>query len=130
MRSSSESSNSLPRIAARSMSCSPGVKNESGVRAVDLADIYFVEAAGDDTRIRLRSRNVLEDVRRLAELEEILAPAGFVRIHRSYLVNPVRVLELRRRDGAEGYEVVLEPPVNRVLPVSEERVGELRARFR
>lgn len=99
-------------------------------RAVDLADIYFVEAAGDDTRIRLRSRNVLEDVRRLAELEEILAPAGFVRIHRSYLVNPARVLELRRRDGAEGYEVVLEPPVNRVLPVSEERVGELRARFR
>jgi DNA-binding LytR/AlgR family response regulator len=99
-------------------------------RAVDLADIYFVEAAGDDSRIRLRSRHVLEDVRRLAELEEILAPAGFVRIHRSYLVNPARVLELRRRDGTEGYEVVLEPPVNRVLPVSEERVGELRARFR
>ena len=43
---------------------------------------------------------------------------------------PARVLELRRRDGAEGYEVGLEPPVNRVLPVSEERVGELRARFR
>lgn len=99
-------------------------------RAVDLADVYFVEAAGDDTRIRLRSRNLLEDVRRLAEIEEILAPAGFVRIHRSYLVNPARVLELRRRDGAEGYEVVMEPPVNRVLPVSEERVGELRARFR
>lgn len=99
-------------------------------RAVDLADIYLLEAAGDDTRIRLRARNVLEDVRRLAELEEILAPAGFVRIHRSYLVNPARILELRRREGADGYEVVLEPPVNRVLPVSEERVGELRARFR
>ena len=99
-------------------------------RAVDLADIYFVEAAGDDTRIRLRSQNVLEDVRRLAELEEILAPAGFVRIHRSYLVNPARVLELRRRSGAGGYEVVLEPPVNRVLPVSDPRVGELQARFR
>lgn len=98
-------------------------------RAVDLSDVYFVEAAGDDTRIRLRSRHVLQDVRRLAELEEILAPAGFVRIHRSYLVNPARVLELRRRDGAEGYEVVLEPPVNRVLPVSGDRVGKLRGRF-
>ena len=99
-------------------------------RAVDLADVYFVEAAGDDTRVRLRSRHVLEDIRRLADLEEILAPAGFVRIHRSYLVNPERILELRRRDGAEGYEVVLEPPVNRVLPVSGERLEELRGRFR
>jgi len=99
-------------------------------RAVDLSDVYFVEAAGDDTRVRLRSRHVLEDVRRLGELEEILAPAGFVRIHRSYLVNPGRVLELRRRDGAEGYEVVLEPPVNRVLPVSAERLEALRERFR
>jgi DNA-binding LytR/AlgR family response regulator len=97
---------------------------------VDLNDIYFLEAEGDDTRIRLRSRTPLQDVRRLAELEELLAPAGFVRIHRSYLLNPARILELRRRDGTEGYEVVLEPPVNRVLPVSKDRVGELRGRFR
>lgn len=99
-------------------------------RAVDLEDVYLVEAEGDDTRVRLRSRDVLEDVRRLGEIEEILGPAGFVRIHRSYLVNPARVLEIRRRDGAEGYEVVLEPPVNRVLPVSGEKVDELRRRFR
>lgn len=99
-------------------------------RAVDLEDVYLVEADGDDTRVRLRSRDVLEDVRRLGEMEEVLAPAGFVRIHRSYLVNPARVLEIRRRDGADGYEVVLEPPVNRVLPVSSDKADELRRRFR
>jgi DNA-binding LytR/AlgR family response regulator len=99
-------------------------------RAVDLVDIYFVEAAGDDTRVRLRGRDVLRDIRRLADLEGALAPAGFVRIHRSYLVNPDRILEIRRRDGAEGYEVVMEPPVNRVLPVSGARVDELWGRFR
>ena len=98
-------------------------------RAVDLEDVYFVEAEGDDSVVRLRSRRVLRDVRRLAQIEEILAPAGFVRIHRSYLVNPTRVLELRRRDAARGHEVVLEPPVNRVLPVSEDRLDALRARF-
>jgi len=87
------------------------------------------EDRADDTRIRLRSRHVLEDVRRLGELEEILAPAGLVRIHRSYLMNPGRVLELRHRDGAEDYEVVLEPPVNRVLPVSDGRLEALRGRF-
>ena len=89
-----------------------------------------MEAAGADTRVRQRSRDVLQDVRRLGDLEEILAPAGFVRIHRSYLVNPERILELRRRDDARDYEVVLESPVNRVLPVSEDRVDELRGRFR
>lgn len=99
-------------------------------RAVDLDDVYLVEAEGDDARVRLRSREPLHDVRRLGELEELLEPTGFVRIHRSYLVNPARILELRRRDGAEGYEVVMEPPVNRVLPVSDERLAALWGRFR
>ena len=98
-------------------------------RAVDAALVYFLEAAGDDTHVRLRARHVLTDVRRLVELEEILADARFVRIHRSYLVNVDRVLELRRRDGARGWEVALEPPVNAVLPVSEDRLAELRKRF-
>lgn len=98
-------------------------------RAVDPGEIYFVEAAGDDCRIRLRSRQVLHDARRLAELEAILAPAGFLRIHRSYLVNPARILELRRRDSDEGWEVVMEPPVNRILPVSGERVEVVRGWF-
>lgn len=98
-------------------------------RAIDAADVYFLEADGDDTWVRLRSRHVLRDVRRLAELEEILPDARFVRIHRSYLVNVDRILELRRRDGARGWEVTLEPPVNAVLPVSEDRLAQLRERF-
>jgi DNA-binding LytR/AlgR family response regulator len=95
-------------------------------RAVDLGEIYLVEADGDDCRVRLRSKEPLVDLRRLADLEELLAPRGFVRIHRSYLVNPARILELRRRDGRRGWEVVMEPPVNRVLPVAEEKVEEVR----
>lgn len=98
-------------------------------RAVDLEDIYLVEAAGDDCRVRLRRKEALVDVRRLADLEEILEPLGFVRIHRSFLVNPSRVLELRRRSHGRGWEVVMEPPVNRVLPVSSERTDLLRGRF-
>jgi hypothetical protein len=38
-------------------------------------------------------------------------------------------LELRRRSGTRGWEAVMEPPVNWVLPVSEERLGALRERF-
>jgi len=98
-------------------------------RAVDLDDVYLVEAEGDDCRVRLRSKDALPDVRRLSELEEILTPLGFVRTHRSYLVNPGRILELRRRGDARGWEVVMQPPVNRVLPVAEDRLGALRERF-
>ena len=95
-------------------------------RAVDLEEVYLVEAEGDDCRVRLRRKEALVDLRRLADLEELLVPRGFVRIHRSYLVNPARVLELRRRDGRRGWEVVMEPPVNRVLPVANDKVAELR----
>ena len=62
-------------------------------------------------------------------MEEILTPLGFVRIHRSFLVNPDRILELRRRRDGRGWEVVMAPPVNRVLPVSEERTEAPRERF-
>ena len=95
-------------------------------RAVDVADVYLVDARGDDCAVRLRGREPLVDVRRLADLEELLAPHGFLRIHRSHLVNPARILELRRRDDTRGWEVVMEPPVNRILPVAEGRVDEVR----
>jgi len=95
-------------------------------RAVDLADVYLVEARGDDCEVRLRAKDPLVDLRRLADLEKLLAPLGFVRIHRSYLVNPARVMELRRREGSRGWEVVMEPPVNRVLPVAEGKVEMVR----
>jgi DNA-binding LytR/AlgR family response regulator len=60
--------------------------------------------------------------------EALLGPVGFVRIHRSLLVNPRRVRELRRRSAGDGWEVVMEPP-DRVLPVSDERLAALRERF-
>jgi len=57
-------------------------------------------------------------VRGLGELLAHLEDRGFVRIHRSYVVNLARLRELRlQRDGVD-WEVKLEPPVNRVLPVS------------
>jgi DNA-binding LytR/AlgR family response regulator len=71
-------------------------------RVVDLDDVYFLEASGTATLVRLR------DVRGVGELLAHLEDRGFVRIHRSYVVNLARVRELR----------LLDPPVNRVLPVS------------
>jgi len=49
-------------------------------------------------------------------------------IHRSWAVNLRRVREIRPAAGG-GWEVKLDPPVNRVLPVSRRRVSALWERF-
>lgn len=98
-------------------------------RVAELADVYYLEADGGDTLVRFRVKRRLRDVRRLAELEALLTPLGFVRIHRSFAVNPRRVRELRPRAAGRGWELVFAPPVNKVLPVSEDRVEAMTAAY-
>jgi DNA-binding LytR/AlgR family response regulator len=93
--------------------------------AVDLADVYYVESARHDTWVRLRGRRRRKDVRQLGELERKLKSRGFMRVHRSYLVNLGRVRFLRKRKNDDGWELRLEPPVNAVLPVGRDRVRTL-----
>ena len=95
---------------------------------VDPAEIYLLETAEGDSSVRLRSRRQLRDVRRLGDLVELLATHGFVRIHRSYAVNLRRVREIRPVDGG-GWEVQMDPPVNRVLPVSRREAPGLFAAY-
>jgi DNA-binding LytR/AlgR family response regulator len=52
---------------------------------------------------------------------------GFLRIHRNHAVNLRRLAEVRRRRSGIDWEVKLEPPVNRVLPVARGREEELVA---
>jgi DNA-binding LytR/AlgR family response regulator len=90
----------------------PGLK-----QAIDPADIFFLEARDDDTHVRTRRARRLVDVRTLGELEPTFRRFGFLRIHRDYLVNLDHVREVRRRPGGDDWEVKLDPPVNRVLPI-------------
>ncbi len=85
---------------------------------------------GDDTLVRLRSKRRLRDVRPLGTLLKEFTPYGFLRIHRNHAVNLVRIREIRRRKGREDWEVKLEPPVNRVLPVSRGQVRKLLTAYR
>lgn len=98
-------------------------------QVIDLEDVFFVEAVGDDTRVRTRSARALRDVRPMKEIEPLLAPRGFLRAHRDYLVNPDRVRQVRRRPSGEDWELKLDPPVNRVLPVSRSALAALWAAF-
>jgi diguanylate cyclase len=60
----------------------------------------------------------------ISEAEERLVAAGFIRVHRSYLVNPARVVKFERlKDGGQcSVEGAEEMPI----PVSRARLAELR----
>ena len=104
------------------------VKSGRGV-VVEPGDVYWLEAEGSTTWVRERGRRRLRDRRPLAEVVEALAPFGFLRVHKNHAVNLRRVQEVRRREPGGDWEVRLEPPVNRVLPVARGRERELLAAF-
>jgi DNA-binding LytR/AlgR family response regulator len=97
-------------------------------RVLDADEIYYLEAQGDETDVRLRGARRLRDVRSLGEVVKELTALGFVRVHRNYAVNPGRVREIR--PATSGWELRLEPPVNKVLPVSRRSLAALLAAYR
>lgn len=97
-------------------------------RVVEADDIYYLEAQRDETDVRLRAARRLRDVRSLGEVMRELASLGFVRIHHNHAVNPAHVREIR--PAGSGWEVRLEPPVNKVLPISRRLVSGLFDAYR
>ena len=92
-------------------------------------DILYLEARDEDTLVRLRSARHLVDTRPMRKLLPHFKGHGFLQIHREYAVNLERVRKVRRRKNSRDWEVKLEPPVNRVLPVSRSATKNLWAAF-
>jgi DNA-binding LytR/AlgR family response regulator len=98
-------------------------------RAIDPGEVFFLEALGQKTLVRLRSPARLTDARAIADVVSLMAPFGVVRVHRNHAVNVRQVLEIRRRSGESDWEVKLEPPVSAVLPVGRTYLKPLWAAF-
>ena len=96
---------------------------------VEPDEVFYLEADGDETAVRTRGRRKLRDVRSLGELTARFPKGLLVLVHRSTAVNVDRVAELRRRENGRDWELRLEPPVNRVIPVARDRVPELWAAY-
>ena len=96
---------------------------------LDPADVFFLEADGDETLVRTHRARTLRDVRSLGQVMAAFKRHGFVRVHRSLAVNPRRVRELRPRGAGGEWELRLQPPVNRVLRVSRAGLKALLAVF-
>ncbi len=92
-------------------------------------DVYLLKADRDDTIVRKRGRRTTRDVRQLGQIAAVFSRHGFYRIHDKWCVNLRRVREIRRQRDGRDWEVVMQPPVNRVIPVSRARLPGLLRHF-
>lgn len=95
-------------------------------RLLDRATVLYVQAEGDYVRIHADSGRFLVRTA-LSDIEQRWGEHGFVRVHRSYVANLRRAVEIRPKLGgavtivmADGSEV----------PVARRQVADLRRRLR
>ena len=62
-------------------------------------------------------------------LHDVRSWERIFQVHRSYAVNPDRVSDVRRRERGRDWELKLEPPVNRVIPVGRGHLAALWAAY-
>ncbi len=96
---------------------------------VDPADVYLLEAVDGATHVRGRSATPMVDVRELHEVAPLFEPFGFLRVHRELAVNLRRVALVRPRPTSRDWELKMEPPVNRIVPISRDRLEDLWQAF-
>ncbi|GAB5496355.1 MAG: hypothetical protein Phyf2KO_14350 [Phycisphaerales bacterium] len=102
------------------------IETRSGQAIISPSEVLWIEpGAGGGCVLRTESGEVR--VRpALSELEERFAELGFVRVHRSRLVNVSRIVEVKGGAHREG-DAVLD--TGDVVPVSRRRRGDLDARL-
>ena len=99
-------------------------EREGRTHFIDAARISAVRAEGHYSLLHAGAETLFCPWS-ISEAEERLAPHGFLRVHRSYLLNPAQVIKFERNKdtgecqvaGAEGLRI----------PVSRTRLAELRA---
>jgi len=92
---------------------------------LDLAEVFYLEADGEDTLVRVHGRRPYRSRQRLSAFEAILPPP-FFRCHRTFIVNVDRVRSLERPAGERDYQLRLEPPVNTLIPLARGRHAGFR----
>ena len=76
--------------------CIPSLK---GFQVVELADILYAESSGNYTNFHFADKHLICSSKPMHEYEELLSDAGFIRIHKSCLVNLLHVKEYIRGEG-------------------------------
>lgn len=100
------------------------VGGRGGVSLLDVADVAFLEAEGHYTRVHTADGQRFCQLS-FAELLRRLDPAGFLRVHRSYIVNLRHADAIARADGT--WAIIMAGGAR--VPVSRARVDLVRRRL-
>lgn len=87
--------------------CIPSLK---GFQVIELDDILYAESSGNYTNLYFQNKAMVCTSKPMHEYEKLLEDAGFVRIHKSILVNLFHIKEYLRGEGgsvilSNGHEV-------------------------
>lgn len=96
-----------------------GLPLSDGLQFIKIDDLLYFEADGSYTHVITLKGNFLVS-KKIKEFEELLLNDNrFYRVHRSYLVNILKITKYSKRDGAT---LVIEN--NKVIPVAREKKND------
>lgn len=98
------------------------IRDRADVHVIPVAKIDYVESQDDYVAIRSGGRSHLKE-QTLSELETLLDPAAFVRIHRRYLLNLSRLAKIDLSAGDSRVAVLTD---GTELPISRTGYARLR----
>jgi DNA-binding LytR/AlgR family response regulator len=96
-----------------------------GTRLLPRSSVLYLQAHGDYVRVASTEGRFLLRAR-LSDLEERWAAHGFVRVHRGFVVNLRRAVEVRPRLNGTAVLVMAD---GAEVPIARRQVGELRRKL-
>lgn len=75
------------------------IPSQKGFQVVNLSEIIYFEASGNYTNFHFTGRSVICASKPIHEFESLLEDSGFVRVHKSFVVNLEHVKEYIRGEG-------------------------------
>ncbi|WP_313090404.1 LytR/AlgR family response regulator transcription factor [Chryseobacterium flavum] len=78
------------------------LRTEGMNRKVFLSEIVYFESQGNDIKVVLASGESFISKSKITDLQTTLAPRGFIRIHRSYMINSVFITAFNNNEVVLG----------------------------
>jgi DNA-binding LytR/AlgR family response regulator len=90
-----------------------------------LSEVSFAESEGNDAWLSTDQGRLRAASQGLDKLDSELADAGFLRVHRQYVVNLSRIREVERGLKGELF-LVMDDQTNKMVPVSRRNAPAVR----
>lgn len=99
------------------------VPSKNGLHYYPIQDIVLIEGDGSYAVMHLANANPVTVTKKIKNFEELLSDKGFIRIHKSFLVNTDHIRELHRDDS--GYLVMSNGKKVPISPKDKEEIIHL-----